>query len=208
MADRPPPGRYSVVERGGRLVVIDRETGRTPPSAVERMVDYDRRMGNEPPLPAAQRFPTDAFADPSAPVIERVIEPPLPPVSDRMVATVTAMNRKQPWKDQRPAAAAGPDGEAQFDVRRTRCREDEFGGGALPAERAGRGGIAGVIDAAELQVGHLRRASGGRSCGGREQQSARHQQGEQEPQARSVHGDPSGRQARGPIRGMTSPAAG
>ena len=108
MADRPPPGRYSVVERGGRLVVIDRETGRTPPSAVERMADYDRRMGNEPPLPAAQRFPTDAFADPSAPVIERVIEPPLPPVSDRMVATVTAMNRKQPWKDQRPAAAAGP----------------------------------------------------------------------------------------------------
>ncbi|WP_257545952.1 hypothetical protein [Sphingopyxis sp. DBS4] len=108
MADRPPPGRYSVVERGGRLVVIDRETGRTPPSAAERMADYDRRMGNEPALPAAQRFPVDAFADPSAPVIERVIEPPVPPVSDRMVATVAAMNRKQPWQDQRPAAAAGP----------------------------------------------------------------------------------------------------
>ncbi|HEX2813107.1 MAG TPA: hypothetical protein VHO04_10520 [Sphingopyxis sp.] len=104
MADRPPPGRYSVVERGGRLVVIDRETGRTPPSAAERMADYDRRMGNEPALPAAQRFPTDAFADPSAPVVEQVIEPPAPPVSDRMVATVAAMNRKQPWKDQRPAA--------------------------------------------------------------------------------------------------------
>ena len=108
MADRPPPGRYSVVERGGRLVVIDRETGRTPPSAAERMADHDRRMGSEPAPPAAQRLPTDAFADPSAPVIEQVIEPPAPPMADRMAATVAAMNRKQPWKDQRPAAAAGP----------------------------------------------------------------------------------------------------
>ena len=87
MADRPPPGRYSVVERGGRLVVIDRETGRTPPSAAERMADHDRRMGSEPAPPAAQRLPTDAFADPSAPVIEQVIEPPAPPMADRMAAT-------------------------------------------------------------------------------------------------------------------------
>ena len=122
MADRPPPGRYSVVERGGRLVVIDRETGRTPPSAAERMADYDRRMGNEPALPAAQRFPTDAFADPSAPVVEQVIEPPAPPVSDRMVATVAAMNRKQPWKDQRPAAAAVPARIAQRPPPRPQSR--------------------------------------------------------------------------------------
>ncbi len=126
MADRPPPGRYSVVERGGRLVVIDRETGRTPPSAAERMADYDRRMGNEPTLPAsqhfppaAQRLPMDAFADPSAPVVEQVIEPPAPPVSDRMAATVAAMNRKQPWKGQRPGAAAGPARIAQRPQPRT-----------------------------------------------------------------------------------------
>ena len=37
MVDRPPPSRFSVVERGGRLVVIDRETGQTPPTAAERM---------------------------------------------------------------------------------------------------------------------------------------------------------------------------
>lgn len=116
MADRPPPGRYSVVERGGRLVVIDRETGRTPPSAAERMADYDRRMGNEPALPVAQSFPpaaqhlpTEAFADPSAPVIE----PSARRATDRMATTVAAMNRKQPWKDQRPSSTARPARVAQ-----------------------------------------------------------------------------------------------
>lgn len=57
MADRPPPSRYAIVERGGRLVVLDRDTGRTPPTAAERMAEHDRRMGNEPIRPAARAVP-------------------------------------------------------------------------------------------------------------------------------------------------------
>ncbi len=47
MVDRAPPSRFSVVERGGRLVVIDRETGQTPLSAAERMALHDRNLGIE-----------------------------------------------------------------------------------------------------------------------------------------------------------------
>ncbi|HWV61477.1 MAG TPA: hypothetical protein VN034_12515, partial [Sphingopyxis sp.] len=60
MVDRPPPSRFSVVERGGRLVVIDRETGRTPPTAAERMDAHDRRMDVEANRPAARTAPVDA----------------------------------------------------------------------------------------------------------------------------------------------------
>jgi hypothetical protein len=35
LLDRPPPSRFSVVERRGRLVVIDKETGTTP-ATIER----------------------------------------------------------------------------------------------------------------------------------------------------------------------------
>src|SRR3546814_10294620 len=52
LVDRPPPSRFSVVERGGRLVVIDRETGQTPLSAAERMDLHDRKAGVEPIRPA------------------------------------------------------------------------------------------------------------------------------------------------------------
>eukprot|EP01034_Spumella_vulgaris_P013362 gene13362-17041_t len=44
--------RYSVVERGGRLVVIDTQTGQTPPTAAERMDNHDRALGVEPIRPA------------------------------------------------------------------------------------------------------------------------------------------------------------
>lgn len=72
MVDKPPPSRFSVVERGGRLVVIDRVSGATPPSAAERMAEHDRRMGHrtEPParpveVPVA--LPVPAASRPSAP---------------------------------------------------------------------------------------------------------------------------------------------
>lgn len=107
MADRPPPGRYSVVERGGRLVVIDRETGRTPPSAAERMAEHDRRMGTEPLRPAARRSPEEVAADLTPEVVELVIPGPVRPANPAMAATVAAMNRKQPWKD-RPRKPAAP----------------------------------------------------------------------------------------------------
>ncbi|WP_374525306.1 hypothetical protein [Sphingopyxis sp.] len=108
MADRPPPGRYSVVERGGRLVVIDRETGRTPPSAAERMAEHDRRMGTEPVRPAARRSPEEAAADLAPETVELVIEAPVRPANPTMAATVAAMNHKRPWKNQSRKPAAAP----------------------------------------------------------------------------------------------------
>lgn len=104
MADRPPPSRYAIVERGGRLVVLDRDTGRTPPTAAERMAEHDRRMGNEPIRPAAR-------AVPEAPAPAKIPEappPPARPTADRAVAA--RANRKQPWtnRDARPAAPPAP----------------------------------------------------------------------------------------------------
>ncbi len=97
MVDRPPPSRFSVVERGGRLVVIDKETGQTPLSAAERMEIHDRKMGVEPARPAARRAPseqpTSAMAE-AAPTPQR--EPSRPP-NNRMTAAAAEMNRKQPW---------------------------------------------------------------------------------------------------------------
>ena len=96
MVDRPPPSRFSVVERGGRLVVIDRETGRTPPTAAERMDAHDRRMGIEPVRPAAQAAPARAetVLAQAAPAPQRAAQRP---PNDRQAAAVPAMNRKQPW---------------------------------------------------------------------------------------------------------------
>ncbi|PQM29000.1 hypothetical protein CVO77_11405 [Sphingopyxis lindanitolerans] len=62
MVDRPPPSRFSVVERGGRLVVIDKETGQTPLSAAERMDIHDRSMGVEPIRPAKPSVAPDLSA--------------------------------------------------------------------------------------------------------------------------------------------------
>lgn len=115
MVDRPPPSRFSVVERGGRLVVIDKETGQTPPTAAERMDLHDRKMGVEPIRPAArQAEPVAAAIVEAAPAPQR--ESPRPP-NARMAAAVAEMNRKQPWSQKtktaaqpndRPAPAAGP----------------------------------------------------------------------------------------------------
>lgn len=101
MVDRPPPSRFSVVERGGRLVVIDRETGQIPPTAAERMNLYDRQMGVEPSRPAARQAPAE-----SAPVTVEAApqrDAPRPP-NERMAAAVAEMNRKQPWS-QKPKGA-------------------------------------------------------------------------------------------------------
>ncbi len=112
MVDRPPPSRLSVVERGGRLVVIDRETGRTPPTAAERMDAHDRKMGIEPVRPAVRAAPPveaetiPGLAEP-APAPQR--GPPRPP-NDRMAAAVAEMHRKQPWS-QKPKGPK-PEGTA------------------------------------------------------------------------------------------------
>lgn len=103
MVDRPPPSRFSVVERGGRLVVIDKETGQTPLSAAERMDLHDRKMGIEPIRPAArQAAPEPAPAARTEPAPQR--DSPRPP-NDRIAAAVAEMNRKQPWSQQAKVAA-------------------------------------------------------------------------------------------------------
>lgn len=111
MVDRPPPSRLSVVERGGRLVVIDKETGLTPLSAAERMAEHDRRMGNEPVRPAPRPASPEA-AKPPAPTEPAKAPAPratAPRASDPMSAAVAQLNGKRPWNEAKaPAAPAQP----------------------------------------------------------------------------------------------------
>ena len=109
MADKPPPSRYSVVERGGRLVVVDRETGQVPPTAAERMAEHDRRMGNDPVRPAPRTAPKTAASVTAPAPAKRPETPPRKP-KDRVAAAVAERNRKQPWQNgpQRPGATPPP----------------------------------------------------------------------------------------------------
>ncbi|MBB6426272.1 hypothetical protein [Sphingopyxis sp. JAI128] len=103
MVDRPPPSRFSVVERGGRLVVIDADTGQTPPSAAERMAEHDRRIGNERILPASRQAAAEF-----APAVIAPPEPQRQPArlpNERMAAALADMTRKQPW-GQKPRGTA------------------------------------------------------------------------------------------------------
>ena len=106
MADRLPPSRYSIVERGGRLVVIDRDTGQTPPTAAERMAEHDRRMGHEAIRPVLRE--TSPAEDLLLAAEARAEPPAKRPPNDRMAAAVADMNRKRPWNDggKRPALSA------------------------------------------------------------------------------------------------------
>ncbi|UKK82926.1 hypothetical protein L7H23_10120 [Sphingopyxis sp. BSN-002] len=109
MADRLPPSRYSVVERGGRLVVIDRDTGQTPPSAAERMAEYDRRMGNERAQPTGRVTVVEPEAAPTPIEPAAPMRPETRPPNPRMAAAVAEMNRKRPWKEPARASAAKPE---------------------------------------------------------------------------------------------------
>ncbi len=116
MVDRPPPTRFSVVERGGRLVVIDMQAGHARRGAAERMDLYDRSMGVEPIRPerasaapgmaAAARAESGLSARP-APAQQRTAT-----ATDsgkaRVAAAVTERN-KRPWtapQSDRPALKA------------------------------------------------------------------------------------------------------
>ena len=121
MVDRPPPSRFSVVERGGRLVVIDRETGQTPPTAAERMDLHDRKMGVEPIRPAkpsaapdlsaAARAESGLSARPAPARQQAVSAAPANSGRERIAAAVVERN-KRPWTasqpNDRPAPAASP----------------------------------------------------------------------------------------------------
>lgn len=62
MVDTPPPSRLKVVEKGGRLVVIDTATGATPPSAAERMAQHNQALGIAPSMPAPKSTAPDLSA--------------------------------------------------------------------------------------------------------------------------------------------------
>ncbi|WP_056341759.1 hypothetical protein [Sphingopyxis sp. Root1497] len=109
MVDRPPPSRYSVVERGGRLVVIDTQTGQTPPTAAERMDNHDRALGVEPIRPArtstapdlsaAARAESGLSARP-APVQQTPKPAPAKPAADpgkARKAAKAAERQSRPW---------------------------------------------------------------------------------------------------------------
>lgn len=116
LVDRPPPSRFSVVERGGRLVVIDKETGQIPLSAAERMDLHDRNLGIEPFRPAktsaapdmstAARAESGLSARPAP--TQHIAAPPTIANSgrDRVAATVAERNKK-PWKNPQPSDRPG-----------------------------------------------------------------------------------------------------
>ena len=122
MVDRPPPSRFSVVERGGRLVVIDKETGQTPPTAAERMDLHDRNLGVEPIRPAktsavpdmstAARAESGLSARP-APAQHATAPTPATDNGRDRVAAAVAERTKQPWKNpqpnDRPALKSNPE---------------------------------------------------------------------------------------------------
>lgn len=121
MVDRPPPSRFSVVERGGRLVVIDRETGQTPPTAAERMELHDRKMGVEPIRPARAQAGPDLSAaaraesgqTARAAPARQVARPAAAPATaagngnTRIAAAIAERNRR-PWNPQ-PAGRPAPE---------------------------------------------------------------------------------------------------
>lgn len=124
MVDRPPPSRFAVVERGGRLVVIDKETGQTPLSAAERMDLHDRNLGVEairpattpgkasaaPDMSAAARAESGLSARP-APTQQAVARRPVANNGKDRLAAAVAERNKQPWNPQRndrPALTSNP----------------------------------------------------------------------------------------------------
>ena len=102
MLDRTPPGRYSVVERGGRLVVIDRATGGTPPTAAQRMAEHDRRSGIEPAHPA----PRDEMPEPVKASATIAGTAPADRLREAIAARGAQAKARQPWGDTPAAPAA------------------------------------------------------------------------------------------------------
>jgi hypothetical protein len=91
LVDRPPPQRFRIVERGGRLEVIDSETGARPASAAERMAAHDAAHGH-----AALRYDRLAETD-AAPVAAPPPPPPAPaPIPTDAIRAAIA-KRANPW---------------------------------------------------------------------------------------------------------------
>lgn len=108
-----PPARYRIVERGGRLEVIDGETGERPLSAAERMAAHDAAHGH-----AALRYDrVDAQREAAPPLAAS--PPPQPksapaptdPIRARLAAKPSpwqASGEAQPPRAKRPDAKTAP----------------------------------------------------------------------------------------------------
>lgn len=113
-----PPQRYRIVERGGRLEVIDLVTGARPPSAAERMAAHDAAHGHKAlsydRLIESEKDDQASAAAPSVPVPGPVAQRPAAPAN----ATRDALaQRNSPWHNKggatRPQLAAQSNAEAQ-----------------------------------------------------------------------------------------------
>ncbi len=102
-------------------MVVDRETGRTPPSAAERMAEHDRRWGH-----AAER---PVLPDP---VSETLVEPARPPRTVAAPATSVRAARREAdaAKRERQAAAQRESKRAPWGGQKERARPEP------PAPRA------------------------------------------------------------------------
>lgn len=69
--DGPPPGRFRVEQRDGRLVVIDSVTGATPPTAAQRQAGW-------------------ANGDDATPIVQRPVDATLAARDDTPVAAATS----------------------------------------------------------------------------------------------------------------------
>ena len=96
-------------------MVIDKETGQTPPTAAERMDLHDRKMGVEPIRPAKTAAKTGAAPDMSAAARTESGLSARPAPTQQLATPSTAANsgkdraavaiaerNKRPWKNQQP----------------------------------------------------------------------------------------------------------
>jgi hypothetical protein len=98
LADKPPPQRWRVEERGGRLIVIDVLTGAPPPTAAERHGARHPHMAAHTPPPApppATRAAPATKPEPTAKSVRDRDQQPTPPWRVEPKAPPTSSAR--PW---------------------------------------------------------------------------------------------------------------
>ncbi len=137
MADKLPPSRYRIVERDGRLVVIDTETGSAPPTAAERMAAHDQKLGfaEEARDQLADAVKDAALATGPAPAT------PAPPnpwaqAADTIGPDPRSAQPPQPRPVDRPAAANADKAKA------SRASQRPAGMPSRPAPSGGQSGRA------------------------------------------------------------------
>lgn len=167
LVDSAPPNRFAVIERGGRLIVIDNQTGKIPPTAAERMEEHDRARGIEPIRPpklsqvpdiSAKARAASGLSSRPAPLVApspaqrgtKTKAVALDPVRAK-IATTIAEKSRQAWANEqedrpRPAAHTG--------TARTARRQDWADDQAdRPRPAAAQSAPARIADRPPLQSG-------------------------------------------------------